>query len=621
MNEQIEDLTLVEESRGMVYVRIIKKTSVYKKDEVLDLPEKFASEIVAEGIAEFVSFDIYKKHQEEQLRKLFVKSLKDNKKEKLKYSSIGLKIDNYMDNAAHFYERQPFFYDKQEVFWFWNELGHRWEIVDDVDLMRKLDTSLGFMGQTVSSGTKRNYIEAFKRVGRDKMPKEAPEKWIQFKNKAFSLKSGSIYEVTPDYFFTNPIPHEIGPSDETPTIDKLFNEWAGEKQKETLYEIIAYCCYTSYPIQVLFCLHGNGRNGKTCFLRLLSNFIGKENLCSTELDLLVGQQSSRFESFKMYKKLACMMGETNFGVLNKSSLLKKLTGGDLIGFEMKGKKPFDDYNYAKMLIASNSLPTSEDTSDGFYRRWIILDFPNQFPEGKDIIRTIPKEEYNNLAKKIIQILPKLIESGTFTNQGNVNVRKNKYIMASNPLPIFLKEYCISDESEFISYNELYTMYVNFLRKKKKRRVKTREFKSALEDDGFWVEKTSKKVNDEFKSGYWIIGLRLKTKEEIEIARESDKKLKNYDNYDIYTGIPAQKKQLRKGIGNVRTNVIIGTEITPSPSEVKVETIEDDNLIWLKCHICNLSPSAAFDSENQGKPICEMCIKGREEERETEQVIQ
>ena len=75
------------------------------------------------------------------------------------------------------------------------------------------------------------------------------------------------------------------------------------------------------------------------------------------------------------------MGETNFGVLSKSSILKKLTGGDMIGFEIKGKDPFDDYNYAKIIIASNSLPPSDDTSEGFYRRWNIINFGNKFVEG------------------------------------------------------------------------------------------------------------------------------------------------------------------------------------------------------------------------------------------------
>ena len=105
---------------------------------------------------------------------------------------------------------------------------------------------------------------------------------------------------------------------------------------------------------------------------------------------------------------------------------------------MKNKLPFTDFNYAKIIIASNSLPSSDDTSEGFYRRWHIIDFPNEFPEGKDITLTIPNIEYRNLARKVMEILPKLLERGCFSNQGTIMERKRKYQMASNPLPYFIK---------------------------------------------------------------------------------------------------------------------------------------------------------------------------------------
>lgn len=419
----------------------------------------------------------------------------------------GLDIKNYVENVKKFYGQQPFFYDDSGLFWFWNFDMHKYELWDDIDVMMAFDDELGFDGETVNSKLKNHYMEAFKRVGRLHKPMEAPIKWVQFKDKAYSLKSNNIYEVTPDYFFTNPIPHEIGETSDTPTMDKLFNEWVGEKYKQTLYELIAYCCYRSYPIQLLFCLYGSGRNGKGCFQRLLNRFIGHENICSTELDILL---NSRFETFKLYRKQVCSMGETNFGVLAKTSLLKKLVGGDLIGYEKKNKDPFDEYNYAKIIIASNSLPSSNDTSEGFYRRWLIIAFPNEFPEGKDILDSIPVEEYNNLTRKVIEILPNLIGGGAFNNQGSIIERKENYIMASNPLPIFLSLCCNVDEDNFISYNELYTAYVKYLNKNKKRKVKMKEFKSALEDEGFWVERTSKTVDDNtFRSANWINGLELK----------------------------------------------------------------------------------------------------------------
>ena len=140
---------------------------------------------------------------------------------------IGFDIDNFQYNVETFYGLYPFFYDKNKIFWAWNDQLHKYDIVDEVDLMCQLDESLEFFGESIPGKIKRDYIEALKRVGRRKAPIDAPVKWIQFKDKAFSLNSGNIYEVTPEYFFTNPIPHSIGETSDTPTIDKLFVDWVG----------------------------------------------------------------------------------------------------------------------------------------------------------------------------------------------------------------------------------------------------------------------------------------------------------------------------------------------------------------------------------------------------------
>lgn len=422
-----------------------------------------------------------------------------------KINPINILLDNYISNVEHFYSLQPFFYDKNGLFWFWKPEEYKYEQVDEVDLMNSLDDVLGFMGQTVSSRVKSCYIEAFKRVGRKKIPKTPPKEWVQFRDKVININNKEIFEVDKKYFFTNPIPWDFGKSEKTPIINKLFKDWVGKDDVDKLYEILAYCCYTDYPIHLIFCFVGSGRNGKTQFQKLLTNFVGVENMCSTELDLLI---SNRFESFKLYKKLVCTMGETNFGILKNTSLLKKLSGQDLIGFEKKNVNGFDDYNYAKIIISSNSLPTSQDTSEGFYRRWMIIDFMNEFEEGKDIIKTIPNEEYNNLALKVSKILPELLEQGKFTKQGSIKERMDKYILSSNPFPAFIEEYCEKDTDEFMLYGELYTEFVKFLRLNKKRKVLVKEFRSALEDEGFIIERTSKKIGDEWKSGYWVVGVKL-----------------------------------------------------------------------------------------------------------------
>lgn len=187
-------------------------------------------------------------------------------------------------------------------------------------------------------------------------------------------------------------------------------------------------------------------NGKGCFLRVNEKFVGRDNLCSTELDTLL---NSRFEITRLHKKLVCVMGETNFKELSKTSVIKKLTGGDLIGFEYKNKTPFEDYNYAKIIIATNNLPETDDKTIGFYRRWLIIDFPNRFSEKKDILSEIPDKEYENLAAKCLTILIELLKNREFEDEGTIEERIKVYEDRSNPFDKFWKEFVVEDFEGYI----------------------------------------------------------------------------------------------------------------------------------------------------------------------------
>ena len=148
------------------------------------------------------------------------------------------------------------------------------------------------------------------------------------------------------------------------------------------------------------------------------------------------------------------MGETNFNEMSKTSILKKLTSGDLIGFEYKNKTPFEEKSYAKIIIATNNLPATTDKTLGFYRRWCIIDFPNRFSEQKDILKDIPDEEYECLTLKCALILKELLEKRKFHKEGSIEERAKKYEEKSNPFDKFWKENIIEDFNEFIWKHEL-----------------------------------------------------------------------------------------------------------------------------------------------------------------------
>ena len=377
-----------------------------------------------------------------------IETFKKDEKEVKGYSGLKNKIPinvfTKFEQAKRFNEIQPIFFDKSGMFWLWNNQIKCWEISDDVDILNMISETTG--KDVISSKSRTEILNALKQEGRLKIPRPIEKTWIQFKDKIYDIKTGKSFEATPNYFVTNPIPYEVSHDPQTPVIDKIFEEWVGKEYVKTLHEIIAYSLLPDYPMNRLFCFIGAGMNGKSCFLNLLKKFIGDQNVCSTELDTLL---SSRFEITKLHKKLVCLMGETNFNEMNRTSILKKLTGRDTIGFEYKNKNPFQDINYAKIMIATNNLPTTTDKTIGFYRRWLIIDFPNEFSEKKNILDDIPEQEYNNLATNCVIVLNSLLEERNFTNEGSIDERMKKFEDRSDPLEKFMKEFTIEDYDGYI----------------------------------------------------------------------------------------------------------------------------------------------------------------------------
>jgi putative DNA primase/helicase len=371
------------------------------------------------------------------------------------------------DLAEQIWDVQPYFYDKSKMWWLWDCKEKYWELADETEIL--IMVSDNSYANTVSAKEKSEILESMKQYGRKKIPLPIKSTWIQFKDLLVDIKTGDEFEATPRYFVTNPIPWELHKERfvETPTMDKIFAEWVGKENVQQLYEILAYCLIPDYPIHRIFCFIGSGMNGKSKYLELLRKFIGNHNCASTELDTLL---NSRFEVTRLHKKLVCQMGETNFNEMNKTSLLKKLSGGDLIGFEYKNKDPFEEMNYAKILIATNNLPTTTDKTIGFYRRWMIIDFPNQFSEKKDILGEIPNEEYEILAVKLLGVLKDLLQERTFHNEGTIEQRKEKYEAKSNFLEIFLEQFTIEDINQYITKADFFKKFSSWCKENRHREM-------------------------------------------------------------------------------------------------------------------------------------------------------
>lgn len=442
-----------------------------KNDVEINLPEKRKDQAVLEAIKEYdkenggetISFGFGDEESKDKLAK-----------------QHAFRIFRKEGQAEEFFKYQPYFFDKTGCFWLWNQDWYKWERADDVDILNMINDEIG--ADVISSKSRSEILNALKQEGRRRIPKDINKKWVQFKNKIYDITNGNSFEASPKWFVTNPINWEISFNPETPIMDSLFKEWVGEEYVETLYEIIAYCILPDYPIHRLFCFIGSGMNGKSCYLRLMKKFIGDHNIASSELDRML---RSNFETTKIYKKLVCQMGETNFNVMSQTSILKKITGQDVVGFEYKNKQPFDDINYAKIIIATNNLPTTTDKTRGFYRRWCIVKFPNEFKKENDILSKIPDEEYNNLATRSLITLKKLLDKMEFTNEGSIEAREKTYEDHSNPWDKFMKEHVKEDSEKSITKAQFKKRFDDWCRANKFRALSEQDINAKMKSKGIF----------------------------------------------------------------------------------------------------------------------------------------
>lgn len=388
--------------------------------------------------------------------------------------------------AEHFCNLQPIYYDEAGMWWYWDKNEIKWRHGDEIDILNLVFKTINL--DCVEFKPRNEILQALMQVSRQRKPKVPEKYWLQFKDKICDIKNGTIFDATPEYFITNPILWKLGDNFDTPEMDKLFREWVvGEGQNESyvniLYEIIAYCACSEQFLQTIIALTGSGSNGKGTFLKLLTKFIGEDNTCSSNLKAL---SKRNFESSALYKKLFCNIGEVDYADLQNTAMIKQLTGEDIIRYEFKGRTPFSDYSPTTLIIATNALPKTPDMSIGFYRRWTILDFPNQFPVKADVLTRIPDIEYEHLALKISIKLKELYERGTFSLAQDFQEKQRRYEERSNPMQKFLEENYEEVPGEMIILRDFANDFNEYLKSKHLRIMSIHQIGKVLREDGWMV---------------------------------------------------------------------------------------------------------------------------------------
>lgn len=211
---------------------------------------------------------------------------------------------------------------------------------------------------------------------------------IPVENGILNLETLDLSPFTPEKIFFNKLPVKFDVEADCPNIEKFFKEiLKSEDDSEVMFELFGYCLWKEHFIEKGFMFVGDGRNGKGKTISLLKHFLGIKNCCSVPLEQMKSESTSICELHGMLANLAGDISDTS---LKKTGMFKEITGRDLIGAKRKWLRDLFFINYSKQIFACNQLPKVYDFSEGFWERWILLEFPYKF---------IPKSQYDDLGEE------------------------------------------------------------------------------------------------------------------------------------------------------------------------------------------------------------------------------
>lgn len=290
---------------------------------------------------------------------------------------------------------------------------------------------------------------------------------VPVKNGLLDIEKRELLPFSPEKKYTFKINAEYDPDATCPAIDSFFEEVLFPEDIPTMYEIIGYCLYRKYIFQKAVMFMGEGGNGKTVTLNLMRNFLGAKNVVSSSLQKL---EQNTFESARLFGMLAVLHADLSPIALQSTGTFKMLTGGDTISAQKKFGDPFDFENYAKLIFSANTLPQVNDDTPAFFRRWVLITFPNTFDEKtadpKKVEKLTSPEELSGLLNRALDALSSMLERGGFSNTKSSEEIQKEYILRSDSIHAFVLEMLEPDADGEILKETMYQKYIQFCNQKK-----------------------------------------------------------------------------------------------------------------------------------------------------------
>lgn len=284
-------------------------------------------------------------------------------------------------------------------------------------------------------------------------------------NGIINLKDGKVTAHDPAKNMTKITYAEITDKSTCELWDKFLLEITNNDREliRFIQKAVGYSLSGSTQEQCIFFCYGQGRNGKSTFLDIISDMLGDYAMNIQPETIMIRNNSGGANSDVARLKGARFVTsvEPNEGVRLNEGLIKQLTGGDKVTARRQYGNEFEFTPEFKIWMATNHKPTIRGTDMGIWRRVHLIPFTVQIPDGK-----IDK----HLKYKLKQELPAIMKWAVdgcllwqkegLTPPAAVREATNEYKSEMDVIGSFIEECCASSNGQ-VKASDLFQAYTKW----------------------------------------------------------------------------------------------------------------------------------------------------------------
>jgi putative DNA primase/helicase len=319
----------------------------------------------------------------------------------------------------------------------------------------------------------------------------------------------ALRDLKPEDLALARLPVKYDPDAEAEEWHEFVGEVVETEKVEAVQEYVGYSLHRdAMPFNKALLLVGSGSNGKSTFLNVVRELLGESHTTTKA----VHKFDEDNHVADLHGALANIDADLSEGSLSSTGIatFKRLVGGDKIDARKLYEDAFSFKPTAKHLYACNQVPdVSKYVSDqdiAFWRRWIVVQFPEYFPKGKRDEgledRLTDGETLSGTLNWAIDGWARLLDRGEFTNAEGHDETRRLWQSWGDSVDEFISDCVERDEdADRKTTAQAHQAYQAWCRKTGKDSVGQRQFTDTLkqEDVGYGRHRIDGKSQRGYKS--------------------------------------------------------------------------------------------------------------------------